>query len=607
VPVRDDRTKPLLAWGVSKSSSLDRGSVSVFLTKQFNPFTKLTTKNLFLNIRSMVRLPKAQNSPKLRKGGGNGVGICGGMCSGATLICMCCFCLMMNVMVLGITLLINVRLKEKKGGAASPQDQGGGGEQQVQQPYLKGGGIAEANAIAGEAVRQSAAQDSPRYHIIFTTDCKDPNQDWQAYTFFYHVMKSGQHGDVTRIATGCSKPRSDDLLAVHKEQIEPMGRLTDGGGESRFHFYVAPAHPEQTKVGDLRKFFKYFNRPRGILEWMEKVMGYSPSMIDNNAPNQNMVPQNDNVIILLMEVDMVILRPFEDDLKNKQELYKKAVAGPNVDPQTKVTHGHPIAQYNVFPSFWWEGLVLTTVPNVPAMAEKGLHNLQSMPRTDVDNYFLAGSPIFITARDLYPIAHYWNEFTYPLYKALDEKIIREPYGPYALAAASLQRRHQLALSFRVQQFKESAFALFDQLFTKGNQAADNNAGEGGLAEASCHQVPDAFKPHVLQYSKRYALGNFIIGKHYVPDNYIGNRKACKQALMAEPPDNVAELYNYYMDPEVGDNHIEISNPAHLRQMTFMLCETLQAINQAAIHYKRKHCTEEMADGTVNLQKTILFT
>ena len=54
-----------------------------------------------------------------------------------------------------------------------------------------------------------------------------------------------------------------------------------------------------------------------------------------------------------------------------------------------------------------------------------------------------------------------------------------------------------------------------------------------------------------------------------------------------------------MDPELNDR-VQISQPHYVHQMAFMLCETIQAFNEAGIHYKQKHCKRD-----VNMEKTLV--
>ena len=501
----------------------------------------------------MVRLKKpSRTSPKLRRQGSSSR-----CCSGVT--CVASVCLMLNVLVLLITLSINLRLKEQKSKGSDP----------------------EANTKSALfSLIEGGTQNTPtKYHLIFTTDCKDPAQDWQAYIFFYHVVKSKQEGDVTRIVTGCGEGRAQLLKSAHQQQIEPMA-------PGRFHLHMAPVHPKQAEVGSLRKHMKYFNMPFGVQHWMEEVLGYSPDALPNS------LNVHDSTIIMLLDHDMAILRPLTHDFTEEKEIWRQST---NPDTTKKlfqvVSKGHLMAQHTPFPSAWWKILYMPD----DILATRGIDQLVELS-DDVENKYAAGPPMILTACDFYPLVKQWNQFTYPMYQQLNEKILREPHGPYALAAAALHRPHQIADSFSVNNYRDAGMELFQEL----QQQENNN-------EIFCRKTPYQVKPHVLQYSKRYSLGKFVIGKHFVPGDFLGSQESCRAPMLAEPPENIADQFNYYVDPELQGATVELKKTSHVQQMTFLLCEMIQVLNDAATYYKEQHCSKnENGPTSVNLQKTLIF-
>ncbi|CAB9510787.1 expressed unknown protein [Seminavis robusta] len=542
----------------------------------------------------MVRLKKLQRRPLLRKRRqADPIISSSGSPKGrrwfalTPLNCLACVCLFLNVLVLSLTLMINRRLKQK--GNVVPN--------QTPPPERISSSVATVAAAKGDfkissshgasnyLVPPAKVKESPTpLHIVFHTDCRDPTQDWQAYVLFYGIYKMKQPGEVTRVISGCQQEgRKMSLETTHKTQIEPMGVLASGSA-SRFHVHFAPAHPHQAEIGSLRKHMKYFNRPFGIYHWMEHVLGYSEQK-PNNA--------HDGTVIIVMDCDMIVMRPLTADF-GMEELWKKQL-NPQLQGQPqRVQPGHPMAQHTAFPSQWWNELEVGTVSS-PAI-QPGLTKLQQMLRSDVDNHYATGLPILAAASDFYPLVQKWSAVAFPLFEALQEKILREPHGPYALAAAELQKPHQLAESFSIQGHKEPGFGLLEAHFSGYEGAALLSR-----PDAQCRQTPVELKPHILQYSKRYGLGNFIIGKHYMPKNFMGTMDACDQPLYAEPPDNIAELFRYYMDPELKQR-VEIEKEMHILQMSVMLCEIIQAFNEAATNWKQRHCTQ----ARVNIDKQLQF-
>lgn len=67
--------------------------------------------------------------------------------------------------------------------------------------------------------------------------------------FFYHVLKSGQEGQVTRIASGCNDEATKDIQTIFDQQIKVMA-------PDRFHLHLTPDF-SKIKQG---YNFKYFNK-----------------------------------------------------------------------------------------------------------------------------------------------------------------------------------------------------------------------------------------------------------------------------------------------------------------------------------------------------------
>ena len=83
-------------------------------------------------------------------------------------------------------------------------------------------------------------------------------------------------------------------------------------------------------------------------------------------------------------------------------------------------------------------------------------------------------------------------------------------------------------------------------------------------------------------------------------NFLGKPESCGEPLFEEPPENVAEMFNYYKDPEINSK-VTINTDVHVHTMTYMVCESIQAFNEAATHYKQNNCP-----GDANYKKTLTF-
>ena len=160
-----------------------------------------------------------------------------------------------------------------------------------------------------------------QYHVIFSTGCST-KQHWQSYMLYYSIISSGQTGQVTRIASGCTDEESQQLAQIHKDQIEPMGKIGLAEGDpTRFHLHMTP---------EFGKDFHYNNKPYGVAHWMENVLGYSQETAST---------EHDDTILFLLDPDMVFMRPFVNDFTH-QEMWVPRKSFPRI---TRVQHGYPMA------------------------------------------------------------------------------------------------------------------------------------------------------------------------------------------------------------------------------------------------------------------------
>lgn len=161
------------------------------------------------------------------------------------------------------------------------------------------------------------------YHVVFSSGCST-FQDWQSYVFFYHVMHSGQEGHVSRIASGCAGQEEQDLRRIFADEIESMA-------PGRHHLHLTPDFSEvssnRSKAKNQRPF-KYYNKPFGMRHWMQHALGYP----ENHA-------LHDDSIIILLDPDQIMLRPFTNDFSSSSEVWKLKEGY-----KLKVEHGSPFSQ-----------------------------------------------------------------------------------------------------------------------------------------------------------------------------------------------------------------------------------------------------------------------
>jgi hypothetical protein len=204
-----------------------------------------------------------------------------------------------------------------------------------------------------------------------------------------------------------------------------------------------------------------------------------------------------------------------------------------------------------------------------------------------------------TARDFYRIVTTWRSLAQPVHEQYPY-LLSEMFA-YSLAAAHLRLPHQLARSFMVSDWKEPGL----DLVTK-NEHLDSSH--------MCRNVPTEYKPHVLHYCQRLALGKWLMSKHRLPSTFVGQGAvSCAHPLLLEPPDDAALKYDYFVDLNSGQRH-DIRDSANgaftqqtkINQAAFLLCEELQAFNRAGLYYKEHHCDDAETKAATNKNKTFFF-
>lgn len=390
--------------------------------------------------------------------------------------------------------------------------------------------------------------DGTKYHVVFSTGCS-PFQDWQSYVFFYHAWKSGQQGNVTRVAS-CGNPKdAATVRALHDAQIRIMS--------DRFSLHITP---EYSKLVKPPLTYKFFNKPFGMLDFLENVMKF---------PSAEGARLHDDTIILLLDPDQMIIRPFTNDFSQSTEVWRPTKS--KIPVYSKVEHGRPFGQQYGFGLQWKTKVDAKYVAN-------GTTRVEDMDMEEVRGHYALGPPYIATARDMYAIAKKWTEFV-PRVHDNYPHLLAEMFA-YCFAAAHLGLPHRVAHSFMVSDIGSGGegWKLVDRM------GKDN----------VCEPPPD-LNPHVLHYCQRYMLGKWFIGKYRLRKDFI----SCEAPLLKEPPTDIAKQYDYQIAPD-GSRLAFRSKPGPVRN-AFMICALIPRLNQAATYYKERHC-----NGQGNFNKTYIF-
>jgi len=262
----------------------------------------------------------------------------------------------------------------------------------------------------------------PEYHVVFSTSCS-PLQDWQSIVFFYHAMKVGQRGDVTRIASGCSDEEAAALVRFHDEHIRKHM-------SERFHVHLTPDY-SRVRLERGKHPYKYMNKPYGLRHWMENKLG-----LNVNNSNTSISSWVLDDIVMLMDPDMILLRPLVHNFTDENVLW--------VDDQTPLTrvvrHGYPMAQQDGYLSNDWMRLNFSHITSRPKGHYAEPPSIEAKDqRQQGPLHWNSGPPYLATVKDMYRIAVRWTEYA-PRVLDVFPHIFAEMYG---IVIAT----HQLNLPF----------------------------------------------------------------------------------------------------------------------------------------------------------------
>lgn len=401
--------------------------------------------------------------------------------------------------------------------------------------------------------------DNFHYHLVFSTDCSD-YQHWQAYFLFHSALRVGQPGRVTRIASGCTDREAKDVIEWHNEHIKSTM-------SEKFGIHLTPHFSSvENDVGQKSKDYKFFNKPFGLRHWLE----HGEHIRSNDDSGGKL---EEDVIVILIDPDMSLLRPILADFSNERETIIRH-NGKN-GKKTRVQHGTPFAQTYGMGASWLKR-------NVSAIAG------HDSPALNVSNYearnlYQAGPPYLATARDMYNIAIKWTEYAPKVFEE-HPHLMAEMYA-YCIAAAHLELPHQLIESMMVSSITApEAWTFIDRIPHKEACSFALNLNH------SQHALPS-----VIHYCQRYMIGKWFFGKRAISKQFF----SCESPLFKIPPMDIVEKFDYFIPPPphkpAGEKKKLTSSEQ--RRVTFTICALISTLNEAGDYFKRNHC--DGVEGTRN--------
>merc|ERR1740139_1420442 len=310
---------------------------------------------------------------------------------------------------------------------------------------------------------------------------------------------------------------------------------------------------------EVEKSYKFFNKPFGLLHWIWQERGLTKG-------NKGETLDEDAVVILL-DPDMIFLRPILKDFSNKNEvIFSKKT---DMNRKYSVEHGSPFAQRYGFGGQWLrQDLSYVVEHDSPAL---------NVTKKEAEIAYPAGPPYIATLRDMFKIAVKWTEYV-PRVHTKNPSLMAEMYA-YSIGAAHEKLPHQLIQSLMISD---------SHVGDEGWPLIDNVPGKDICRFAIHSNHSQNPMPNVLHYCQRYMVGDWFFAKRSFPLNFF----TCETPLLALPPMDLALKFDYKMPPRphpIPGQRKPTSSKAAKRD-TFVLCILLSALNKAREHFKKNSCT-----------------
>jgi hypothetical protein len=165
------------------------------------------------------------------------------------------------------------------------------------------------------------------------------------------------------------------------------------------------------------------NKPFGLKHWLENGLG-----MDENATLSGDLRDG---IVMLMDPDMVLLRPLVHDFTNEEVLWVDSDSVQQQPAIKVVRQGYPIAQQDGYLSNAWMQLNFSYIVDKPEGSYITRPEWKQGPL-----HWNTGPPYLATVGDMYKIAVRWTEYA-PRVLDVFPKLFAEMFG-FIIATVQLE-------------------------------------------------------------------------------------------------------------------------------------------------------------------------
>lgn len=424
-------------------------------------------------------------------------------------------------------------------------------ENQIEREKYDQSSIEKPIDLKAEQKKPKLTPSEPPIHIVFSTDCGG-FQDWQTIVFFYSAKTIQQHGQITRIASGCDVAKQAILTELYQKLFP----------DDNFHVHFTPDYKKDERTG---KSYHFYNKPYGVLHWIEHA---SP-------------PIPEGTIVAICDPDFIFLRPLTTQLSNQQNTIVTLWKQSDLDAIQYISKGHPVAQQYGLGAPW----VRDDHPKFNRTFVCGSNSpcTKIMDQRDGGKAYSVGPPYLVEVSDLHRLTTTWCQFVPRVYVKYPY-LLAEMYG-YSMAAAHENLPHLTLDHYMVSDIDS---------WGEGWEWIDN------LGEGVC-ELPDPngiyFRnkplPTFIHYCQAYRIDGVGYGKRRIPHEIFD----CPSPMLLEPDSKMVRSVSFMKD----NQEIQSLKPHQVKRNAFVICVASRVINNAIIYYKQKMCANQ---ENVNYEKTL---
>ena len=271
-------------------------------------------------------------------------------------------------------------------------------------------------------------------NIVFSTDCSD-YQDWQSLVLFYSASKVGQQGHITRIASGCSIEKAEELRKFYaklQRRDDEMKQHDVGSSSSHtktkssfYNVHFTDDFKRAGKEDPSGESYDFYNKPFGVLDYLT---ANDPKSHPDNAASAGLTPHS---VIAIIDPDFLFLRHLTVRIKDHPaNIYPMGFETLREHIPEYVTEGYPVGQLYGIGAPWTQEKWHDTSRRTPKQKNNFFDITSLCPSNDKNDkctlrevttkqgeeHYSLGPPYIAHINDMQRIAKTWVQMVPKVYE-----------------------------------------------------------------------------------------------------------------------------------------------------------------------------------------------